>query len=200
MKHIGISQRVDTVENGEKRNALDEKWSSFLWECGYLPICLPNVPEIASKLIADLKIEGVVLSGGNDLVACGGDAPQRDETEKAIIEHAMKTHMPVIGVCRGMQAIQNHFGVGLKRVKGQVQEVQDVLIRGVKTSVNSYHCWGTKENRRPLKVWAEGTDGIIKAISHETLPIHGVMWHPERFQPFTDRDKAFFQEVFGKST
>jgi len=30
-----------------------------------------------------------------------------------------------------------------------------------------------------LEVTAESADGVIQAVSHRTLPIHGVQFHPE---------------------
>ena len=48
----------------------------------------------------------MVLTGGNDLAALGGDAPERDATENALLDAAESRRLPVIGVCRGMQVIQ----------------------------------------------------------------------------------------------
>ena len=39
-------------------------------------------------------------------------------------------------------------------------------------------------------------DNIIKSISHKKLPLHGIMWHPERNIKFNEIDIKFFKEIF----
>ena len=38
-----------------------------------------------------------------------GDAEKRDLLEKKLLKHAIKTKIPLVGVCRGMQIIQDFF-------------------------------------------------------------------------------------------
>ena len=40
-------------------------------------------------------------------------------------------------------------------------------------------------------------DGIVEAIKHADRQIYGIMWHPERENPFNNVDKLFFKMVFG---
>jgi N5-(cytidine 5'-diphosphoramidyl)-L-glutamine hydrolase len=197
MKSVAITQRVTVVpEYGERRDCLDQAWPRFIAACGLLPLPLPNVVEVALAMCGDSDLAGLVLTGGNDLAALGGDAPERDATENALLDAAESRGLPVLGVCRGMQLIQQRCAVPLQRVEGHVTQRQIVHIDGEPTEVNSYHRFGARESRPPLEVWAVAADGVVKAIRHTARPTIGIMWHPERNTPFTANDVALFRRVF----
>jgi putative glutamine amidotransferase len=197
MKSVAITQRVTVVpEYGERRDCLDQAWPRFIAACGLLPLPLPNVVEVALAMCGDSDLAGLVLTGGNDLAALGGDAPERDATENALLDAAESRGLPVLGVCRGMQLIQQRCAVPLQRVEGHVSRRQLVHIDGEPTEVNSYHRFGARESRPPLEVWAVAADGVVKAIRHTARPTIGIMWHPERNTPFAVNDVALFRRVF----
>ena len=195
---VAITQRVVIVpEYGERRDCLDQAWPRFLATCGLMPIALPNVIEVALALCARAEVGGLVLSGGNDLAICGGDAPERDAMESALLDWAERRALPVLGVCRGMQVIQQRFAIGLRRVEGHVAPRQIIRIEGEPKEVNSYHRFAAFDSRPPLDVWAVSDDGVVKAIRHSRQPMTGIMWHPERRSPFSIDDVALFRRVFG---
>jgi gamma-glutamyl-gamma-aminobutyrate hydrolase PuuD len=198
MKAVAVTQRVSVIQDyGERRDCLDQAWTKFLAVCGLLPVLLPNNSEAAVALCERTGIDGLVLTGGNDLAAFGGDAPERDAVENAVLDLAERRGMPVLGVCRGMQMIQHRLGIPLRRVEGHVSRSQVIRIEGEAREVNSYHCFGALDSRPPLEVWAVADDGVIKAVRHSALPVTGIMWHPERRAPFSPDDIALFQRVFG---
>jgi N5-(cytidine 5'-diphosphoramidyl)-L-glutamine hydrolase len=197
MKAVAITQRVSVVPAyAERRDCLDQAWSKFLAACGLLPVLLPNVPETALALCEETGIAGLVLTGGNDLVVLGGDAPERDAVEYALLDLAERRRLPVLGVCRGMQIIQQRFGIPLRRVEGHVTRCQVIRIYGEPKEVNSYHYFGALDSRPPLDIWAVADDGVVKAIRHSAQPMTGIMWHPERSAPFSPTDVALFRQVF----
>jgi N5-(cytidine 5'-diphosphoramidyl)-L-glutamine hydrolase len=197
MKAVGVTQRVEVVPGyGERRDCLDQAWAKFLLACGVLPILLPNVTEAALALCEQTTIAGLILTGGNDLAACGGDAPERDEVEEKLLDFVEQRGLPVLGVCRGMQVLQQRFGIPLQRVEGHVAQCQVIRINGEKTEVNSYHHFGAFESRPPLDIWALADDGIVKAVRHSSKPVIGVMWHPERCSPFRAADVQLVRELF----
>ena len=198
MKAVAITQRVSVVPAyGERRDCLDQAWTRFLAACGLLPVLLPNITEAALALCEGAGIAGLVLTGGNDLAVFGGDAPERDVTENTLLDMAERRRLPVLGVCRGMQVIQQRFAIPLCRVEGHVAQRQVIRIDGERKEVNSYHCFGAFDSRPPLEVWAVADDGVVKAIRHSAQPITGIMWHPERCTPFAPDDIALFRQVFG---
>ncbi len=198
MKPIAVTQRVEIVPNYcERRDVLDQRWTDFLGRAGMLPLLVPNNPDALPRLLDHFPVEGILLTGGGDLIAYGGNAPERDATEAALIRFAIEEQVPLIGVCRGMQAIQHFFGVGLDAVSGHVAKEQTVIVDGRRQAVNSYHCFGTKATSPELEVRALAEDGVIEAVSHRRYAIHGVMWHPERLSPFRAADIDFFRRIFG---
>ena len=197
MKAVAVTQRVEVIPGyGERRDCLDQAWPRFLRACGLLPLPLPNVAEVALEMFRRPDLAGLVLTGGNDLAAVGGNAPERDQTENALVDQAEARGLPVLAVCRGMQLIQHRHGIALSRVEGHVTRRQTIAIRGESAEVNSYHCFGARESRPPLDVWAVAADGVVKAIRHASRPITGIMWHPERNSPFAADDIALFRSVF----
>jgi putative glutamine amidotransferase len=201
MIRVGVTQRVAVVSSyGERRDCLDQNWPRFLRACGLLCIAIPNVPELALSLCAEERLSGLVLTGGNDLEDLGGDAPERDATERSLLEMARSSSTPVIGVCRGMQVLQQLCGVPLHRVEGHVAQKQTIQINGKASVVNSYHRYGARETREQLGVWASSSDGVVKAVRHASAPLIGIMWHPERMLPFSQSDIDLFRshfEVYG---
>ncbi len=197
MKTVGITQRVSVVPAfGERRDCLDQAWTRFLIACGLLPILLPNVTEAALALCERANIAGLVLTGGNDLAALGGDAPERDAVENALLDLAEGRKLPILGVCRGMQVIQQRFSIPLRRVEGHVTPRQVIRIDGEPKEVNSYHRFAAFDSRPPLDIWAMAADGVVKAIRHSARPVTGIMWHPERCAPFSSADVALFRQIF----
>lgn len=197
MKAVAVTQRVSVVPAyGERRDCLDQAWIKFLTACGLLPVPLPNVTEAALALCDAADIAGLVLTGGNDLAALGGDAPERDVVESALLDLAERRGLPVLGVCRGMQIIQQRFAIPLRPVQDHITQRQIIRVNGEPKEVNSFHRFAAFESRPPLAVWAIADDGAIKAIRHEAQPVTGIMWHPERSTPFSAADVELFRQIF----
>jgi putative glutamine amidotransferase len=197
MKMVAITQRVAVVpEHGERRDCLDQAWPRFMAACGLLPVAVPNVIEVALAICSDPRIGGLLLTGGNDLASVGGNAPERDATENALLDAAEARGLPVLGVCRGMQLIQQRCAVPLARVEGHVTPRQTIRIDGEAAEVNSYHRFAARESHAPLEVWAVAPDGVIKAVRHSAQPVTGIMWHPERNSPFAAADISLFRRIF----
>lgn len=197
MKAVAVTLRRDSVlSRREDRDGLDARWWEFCKAVGVVPLCLPNDLELARALLDRVAVQGVLLTGGGDLAAQGGAQGDRDQVENWLIERALSGGLPVLGVCRGMQAIQGFFGTRLERVENQVLPTQTIEIEGRPQVVNSYHDWGTLTVEPPLHAWAHSQEGIIKAVRHETAPLVGMMWHPERLDPFRPQDLELFRRVW----
>ena len=190
-----MTQRVQCIpEYGERRDALSQEWTVLAKSCGFLPLLLPNDAAVVRTMLETLPPDGILLTGGNDLSAYGGDAPERDETERVLIEMSIEKKIPLLGICRGMQMLLDHFGVPLEQVENHVR-VEHPLDSG--ESVNSFHSWGTHHCGSPLLVLHRSSDGVVEEISHAEYPwIHGMMWHPERYSPLREQDIQRIKEVF----
>ena len=194
MKRIIISQRVDLIESyNERRDALDQRWAEFLWEAGCVGIPVFNHAPSLTELLESIQADGILLSGGNSPASYGGSAPERDDTDEMLISHALKNNKPLLGVCRGMQSIVLHYGGTLRKVEGHVAVRHDL---DTKRNVNSYHGYAPDLIPGELTVLAKTADGAVEYIKHKTLPVTGIMWHPERESPFAPEDLELLRELF----
>lgn len=213
MVTIGITQRLITVgPHRETRDTLSHDWAHLIHSLGYHLVPLPNIPDIAISMAKALKVDGVILSNGEDIPAgkMGGldetRFGQRERTELALLAWACEVGLSVLGVCRGCQFLHLHQGGLLAERVGHVASQHDVtLYRPLgddqTRSVNSFHHYvpvGPLSSR--WQIVAQDHQGSIEAIKHVEAPLWGIMWHPER-EYFTHKeDDGFnaqlFQRVF----
>ena len=204
---IAISQRVDNVPlYHEVRDGLDHQWIPFLEQIGLQVVLIPNQLKDPSAYYLDLEIQGLILSGGNDLSIleqASNVSVERDTTEVALIKTAQELGHPIVGVCRGMQYLCLQFGEKLNRIVGHVAQRHQLICEadfdypdGVE--VNSYHNWAlTKlQPNSPFQRMAYTKDSSIEAIKHQNAPIHGIIWHPEREKQYSEYDLNFFKKIF----
>lgn len=198
MKKIVFTQRVEVVEAyEERRDCADQEIAKLLSQCGYLPIPVPNVPDLVSPFMESVGPEGLLLTGGNDLCKYGGKAPERDETEYRLLEYGISHKLPIYGFCRGMQLIADYFGCGLKPVENHVRTNHILNGDCQGEQVNSYHCMAVKEIRKPLIATSWSEDGSIESMKHESLAVLATMWHPERTHPYSPHDLYRIKAIFG---
>lgn len=155
------------------------------------------------------EYDGLILSGGSDIHpsyyneeinnAVNIDE-LRDEAEFKLIKAFVEKKKPILGICRGYQALNVAFGGSLYQHISNANEhssfvsgvdlVHDITVAedsylynlyGKKFSVNSAHHQAIKKLGEGFRVIATAHDGVtIEAIEHNKLPIIGVQWHPER--------------------
>ena len=97
---------------------------------------------------------------------------------------------PILGVCLGHQAIGEAFGgklVNLSEVFHGVATpchivADDPIFSGLERTITigRYHSWVVSKEAFPdcLEITAE-IDGQIMALSHKTLNVRGIQFHPE---------------------
>lgn len=175
---------------------------------GGQPLLLPPAPGTDDLL--DL-LDGLLLSGGADIAPerygepphseTTGTRADRDASELAMTQAALREGLPLLGVCRGMQMLNVASGGTLEQhlpdrvehdghrerpgVFGEhrVRTGERTRLRGVVGSavtVRSYHHQGVGKVGEPLRVAAHADDGTVEALEHPELPFAiGVLWHPE---------------------
>lgn len=193
---VALTQRPSTIRN-ELRLTLDVRWSRFLAACGLLGIPLPIDFALAKHTIESAGCVGVILSGGDDLAELGGATPERDQLERKLIRYSIERGLPLLGVCRGMQILVHTFGVPLAPVDGHVAARHPISGDDPGRQVNSYHRWGATAAPEQFVVTARAAS-VVEAVRHRGLPLAGIMWHPERDEPFDGRDIGLFTSIFGR--
>ena len=179
---------------------------------GGVPMIIPPV-EDANTLVNTLdRIDALILSGGGDINPLfGGDEPsprlrginqKRDLPELMITRLAYNRQIPILGICRGIQALAIALGGKVAQdisIQANVKHSQDAdraeqthsikiaedsilhsLYGEEKIYVNSFHHQAVKDTGDKFRVVAKSSDGIIEAMeSSEYKSIIGVQWHPE---------------------
>ena len=108
----------------------------------------------------------------------------------ALIGAASETRTPLMGVCLGHQSIGQAFGGKVIRCHeivhgkmGKMHHQGEGLFKDVPTPFEAtrYHSLIVERATLPacLTVTAELSDGTIMGLQHNSLPIHGVQFHPE---------------------
>ncbi len=154
----------------------------FLGELG-APVEVHRNDAIDVQAAMALRPEAIVLSPG----PCD---PSQAGICLALTEAAAETGIPLLGVCLGHQTIGQAFG-------GRVVQAGDVVHGKLGTirhndggvfknlpnplKATRYHSLIVQRESLPdalsITAWLE--DGTIMGLSHKTLPIHGVQFHPE---------------------
>ncbi|MCW5875082.1 MAG: gamma-glutamyl-gamma-aminobutyrate hydrolase family protein [Anaerolineales bacterium] len=208
MRRIGLTQRVEYVEpHGERRDCLDQRWAPLLEQLGLLAIPLANTIEDVVGYLGALALDGIILSGGNDLSSfpkSSKPAPERDRFERLALDYARAAGLPALGVCRGMQLMGDYYGGRLTPLEEHVAQRHEVRLQQEFLSwppsldVNSYHNYGFALEDLPgqFNVIALAADNTVEAFQHEAIPHYGIMWHPEREPKILAQDAALLKHLF----
>ena len=169
--------------------------------------------------------EGLLLSGGDDvdpelygetiLNDSVGPDPERTQFEVPLARAFLERGKPILTICRGFQLLNVLLGgtlyQDLLEQKGWIHsngkirhdlyaEEGSILhaLFGPVFKVNSTHHQAIKALAPGLRVTARSVEGIIEGYEHESLPIFGVQFHPERltgvqWDSRTPDFKPFFQ-------
>ncbi|HZW49226.1 MAG TPA: gamma-glutamyl-gamma-aminobutyrate hydrolase family protein [Bacillota bacterium] len=148
----------------------------------------------------------------------------RDDLDLKLCELFFQAGKPIMGIGRGMQIINvalhgtlykdlnkdtdfNHPGsmqspaippmpveVGFHTIRVKPDTLLSTVIHSGAT-VTSCHKRAVKKLAPGMKVAALAEDGLIEAIAHESKPVFGVQWNPEREAGDVTRDNRLFTKL-----
>lgn len=166
-----------------------------------------SIDSIVSGEILDSKeYDGLLLPGGGDIApffyhkknkGSNNICYTEDVIQLLLFHRFMEQKKPILGICKGMQLINVALGGTL------IQSLPNELLHSSKEEdvyhntillpgsilyslyhenimVNSAHHQGVDTLGKNLIAVQHSYDGTIEGVEHNTLPILGVQWHPER--------------------
>lgn len=196
--------------------SLPDAYIDTVREAGGVPVLLPPGESNLIKLAEAL--DGLIIAGGKDIdpnLYNGITHPsntlvdsERDAFEIDLARLVLDRHIPVLGICRGLQIlvvasggtliphIPDEYGTVVKHrleketerpspIEHMVQIKTDSLlaqlIQNTYISVASWHHQAVSTLPAGWRVVADAIDdGVVEAIEHQTHPwAIGVQWHPE---------------------
>ena len=123
------------------------------------------------------------------VVSPGPGRPEQAGRSMEMISAAERHRIPLLGVCLGHQAIGALHGGRVERAAPRHGKSSRIAHggRGIFAGVSNpfeaarYHSLVVLEEGFPadLAVTARSEDGLVMGLSHRTLPVHGVQFHPE---------------------
>jgi putative glutamine amidotransferase len=199
---------------------MGQRYVKGLTAAGAVPWLIPLLPDDEATLRGIYeRLDGLFLTGGVDIdpsrygeprhARCDRSDPARDATELTLIRWALADARPILGVCRGIQALNVACGGSLYQhvpeqhpsaikhdyFPGPPDYSRDYLAHVVRfrpdsrlarllgaeqVQVNSMHHQGIKRLAPGLAATAVAPDGLIEGVEAPDRPfVVGVQWHPE---------------------
>lgn len=166
-----------------------------------LPLESPLLEDILNLCDAFLVIGGDDINpnlyGEINAGLSKGIDDRLDSIDAKVIKHAIKSKKPLLGICRGLQSIAVFCGGSLYQDIDTAHLKHDNfdkkhLVNTIKITkltkqlpktflVNTYHHQAINKIPLNFDVIFQHQD-IIEGIEHQTLPIFGIQWHPERIK------------------
>jgi len=160
--------------------------ASYFRECGVELTTLR--PDPARKYLDEHSVDLIILSPG--------PSTPGDFAMEKTIALCVEKHLPVFGVCLGLQGIVEYFGGSLEQLEHPMHGKASTVIheggslfQGIATefTVGRYHSLVADEVPTCLKMSAETTDGKVMAVQHHELPVSAVQFHPESIMSLEGR-------------
>ncbi len=158
-----------------------------------------GVPEFEKKVL-EHSPDLVILTGSSALLTRSGT---REEFQQEA-DFVTKAPIPILGICFGHQLIGTAFGSGLSDLGQMIQRFDQVsvvhrhpLFDGLPPKITVAESHRQVLNKVPLgfQRLAESSTTTVEAIRHETKPIYGVQFHPERANDLHPDGRIFLQNL-----
>lgn len=223
---IGISMsRVR--HHGYDQDQSPAAYAQAVMTAGGLPVLIPNNQDAEILNILD----GLILAGGGDFdpnlfgevdrgTDWSGVSPARDLTELELLTKADPS-LPVLGICRGVQALAVAFGgrlvqdIPFRGVFHRQRESREITTHTVRVnpdsvlgsvvgeeaiSVNSFHHQAVDQTPPGFCAVAWAEDGILEGMEKPDRPfLVGVQWHPEALTENQVHARRLFERLVGAS-
>lgn len=195
---------------------VERHYVNALYSHSLHPMLIPVIKDkVYLEQLAE-KLDGLILTGGGylslqqgtdkSLPGLAGTGSERYEFEFALLQKMLPTGMPILGICRGAQMINEVYGGTLYNLEGRTNiehQQEKVGVPGGQTThrirlatdsrlahwigcqqveVNSFHRQAVSQPGKGLKAVAWSVDdGVIEALEGVDHPwLVGLQFHPEQ--------------------
>lgn len=151
--------------------------------------------------------DGLILPGGADIDpslfgeenwGCRKIERERDVRQLEILKHFVDAGKPVLGVCKGHQLLNVYFGGTVCQHIPEFSVHQWIEVDQAHPShctpgsflhqiyqqldfpINSAHHQAIVTPAKGFEAIQWAPDGVLEAMVHQSRPIIGIQWHPER--------------------
>ena len=226
---VAAPSRQSEPDVAERKNAL---YADAVRRHGGAPIVLDAGASAQVRRNAFRDMQGLLLTGGADVdpsrygranAGAVGVEPDRDELESAAFDAAQGRDLPVLGICRGLQALNvflggrlvqdvpGHAGVGWShgpplrhpmRIAAGTRLARILFptnVRGGVVEVNSYHHQGVRTadlapTLIPNAFAASPIGELVEGVETRSGRfVLGIQCHPERTESTPDAFERLFR-------
>ena len=200
---VSSDSNAQTANGKPRQLQSPAAYSRALALAGAVPLL---APEQCYEELAEL-CDALLITGGDDVdpELYGEEIlndtvhvdPQRTAYEVPLTKAFLQRKKPILCICRGFQLLNCILGgdlyqdlvaqKGYVHMNGEIRhfvtaEEGSVLYRlfGREFKTNSTHHQAVRTLGKGLHATAHSIEGIVEAYEHDTLPILGTQFHPER--------------------
>ncbi len=227
---IGV---VPLVDYGRESLWMLPGYFDAVLEAGGVPVMLPLSDDGDALDRALDAVDGLVVTGGQDVdparygekdpeavALCGELCRERAAMEALLVPAALERDLPLLGICRGLQALNVVLGGTLwqdlpKQLPSEVEHhgkapyenpVHEVdVLPGTPLAacvgegelpVNSFHHQALRDVAPGLEVMATAPDGVVEAVWRPASRFcWAVQWHPEFSHAVDEPSRRIFSAL-----
>ncbi len=187
MKNILITQKVNFEILRGYSLTLEKNWIDYAKK-----ININLIPYNHNlKSLKQLKIDGIIFSGGNDLHNKKKKDLIRYNEDVKLLKKVINTNIPKLFICYGFQLLSNFFGIKSYKITNHVGNSHSIYIKNSKIfenkykkfskiKVNSFHNFGVFQAPDNFEILSTHYDNSLEIIQKYDKKILCLMFHPER--------------------
>lgn len=235
---IGVLGNTSTVDGpfAQKlpKACVNKAYTDAVERNGGAPLLIPASTDAETVEALLALCDGLLLPGGEDVDPryygqnlhhlIGTIRPEIDAFYMICVQYGLSHHLPMLGICRGMQFLNVAMGgslyqdLSLREKKSNQHSqrydrsyaVHRVLIEEgsglaeilgtTRIDTNTMHHQAVDQLGEGLVLTAVAEDGVVEAFETPDRYVIGVQWHPEELVETVPQMNRLFQDLMEKAS